>query len=187
MEIITICTYILLFILTSRHRNLLLPVRADGEDSTRSCAASNGTKVAGLVNNDPVESSLSLKSLVNEDKKEADGVLLFKENQTVKPREMDTNDFLSDSYMGNLTYAFKPNVECILVRFDDKDVWKKGDGTVQLPKSVTYDSVLLEFTVRDSENSAYFKKDPETGEWKHFKTTPRKKGARRAQNSQSSS
>ncbi|UKJ89047.2 hypothetical protein MACJ_002293 [Theileria orientalis] len=102
-------------------------------------------------------------------------VKLFKDDGNGNAVEMETNDFLHDFYLGNLTYAFDPDIKCILVKFGNSKVWKKGDGIVQLPKSVTYDSILGEVAVRDADNSVYFKKDTSTGEWKHFITISRTK------------
>nr|PVC51905.1 hypothetical protein MACL_00001214 [Theileria orientalis] len=129
-------------------------------------------KIIAILDEAINESALAFPPSESKDKDSSEVIKLYKENDTI---EMTNNDFLQDDFMGNYTYAFKPGVECILVMFDDKNVWRRGDGKVDLPKSVTYDTVLSEVAVRDAEKTAFFKKDEETGEWKHVVTMSRER------------
>ncbi|UKJ88119.1 hypothetical protein MACJ_000562 [Theileria orientalis] len=171
MRINSIGKYILVYLLTRKRRNALVPVRAIVAGP--STPSDPGVHVSAVVN-DAVASDLSIKSLVNSDDSETDIVKPHK-NDVFDVIELDPNDFFSDYFRGNFNYAFKPDVECILVRFDGKDVWKRGEGDIVIPKSVTYDAILREVTVRDANKSVYFKKDNETGEWKHVVTMSRDK------------
>nr|PVC51721.1 hypothetical protein MACL_00001348 [Theileria orientalis] len=85
---------------------------------------------------------------------------------------MEDNDFFADYYLGFLTYAFKPDLMCTLVKFGVKEVWKKGDHRVEEPKSVTYDSILREVTVRDNKRALIYK-DTLTGGWRLVNTIVR--------------
>ncbi|UVC50030.1 hypothetical protein MACK_003653 [Theileria orientalis] len=107
----------------------------------------------------------------------ADELKLFKDDPDGNKVEIKSTECYEDQYLGNLTYAFKPGVKCTIVKFEDKDVWKKGDEQVDETKSVTYDSILGEVVVRDASNSVHFGKESETGEWKHVVTIPRTKMA----------
>ncbi|UVC50023.1 hypothetical protein MACK_003646 [Theileria orientalis] len=102
---------------------------------------------------------------------------LYKDDPDGNKVEIKTTECYEDQYLGNFTYAFKKDVKCTLVKFGDKDVWKKGDKQVDEPRSVTYDSVLGEVTVRDADNSVHFGKETDTGKWKHVVTIPRTKMA----------
>ncbi|UKJ88118.1 hypothetical protein MACJ_000561 [Theileria orientalis] len=148
------------------------------------------TSVEGLAADeadDPnVEADPANVTLDNKVPDRLPGLRPFKDDGSGNAVKINENEFLRDEYLGNLTYAFKPNVKCTLVLFDGDKVWKKGDHGLDEPKSVTYDTILKEVTVRDAKNSAYFIKDTNTGEWKHLKTMPRKKMFRAAKTGDSS-
>ncbi|UKJ88121.1 hypothetical protein MACJ_000564 [Theileria orientalis] len=231
MKINTISTYILVCLLTHGHWNLLVPVKAAGEDATStpdadgtvaSTTADGAGEDSGLaeptaneadgtvasptnepadstLNSDPVSTSppsseslaaineheqmlarqkaeVLASSAARDDKlRELSTELLkpFKTAADNSPLLMEESDFFQDFYMGFLTYAFKPNVKCTLVKLGGVEVWKKGEHGVDEPKSVTFNIVLRRLTVRDSKKSVYFIRDDSAGEWKYAVTMSR--------------
>ncbi|UVC50047.1 hypothetical protein MACK_003670 [Theileria orientalis] len=96
---------------------------------------------------------------------------LFKDDSNNNKVEIKETDFYEDQYLGNLTYAFKPGVKCTIVKFEDKDVWKKGEQSLDEPKSVTY-NFMHRIVVRNAKKSVAYRKD-DSGNWVHYYTVDR--------------
>ncbi|UKJ89255.2 hypothetical protein MACJ_002503 [Theileria orientalis] len=197
MKINTISTYVLVCLLIFSKWNLIVLVRAAGEDGSvassdeadgvvgsQTCGApetsTDADASAGLtselvVAGSNVEADPTNVTLDSKVPDKLPGLRPFKDDANGNSVEINEDDFYQDLYFGNITYVFKKDVKCTLVKYGGKDVWKKGEHGVDEPKSVTYDTKLREVTVRDANNSVHFKKDTGTGQWKHLKALPRKK------------
>ncbi|UKK02423.2 hypothetical protein MACK_002516 [Theileria orientalis] len=69
-------------------------------------------------------------------------------------------------------YDFK-SVKCILVKFGDHEIWKKGEHDVQKPSYVAYNETTKRIVVRDSERAVTYKKETNSDNWKQDTTTER--------------
>ncbi|UKJ89142.1 hypothetical protein MACJ_002389 [Theileria orientalis] len=101
---------------------------------------------------------------------------LFKDDCSGNPVEMETSDFSQINYIGYLIYHFTVNVECVLVKFGDAEVWKKGVDSVEEPISVSYNSDEHKVVLFDDKKSVFYKKD-NSGNWVHHLTIQRNEPA----------
>nr|PVC51902.1 hypothetical protein MACL_00001213 [Theileria orientalis] len=189
MKLNWFASYILVYLLTHSHWNLVVPVKAGEEDSASPANGTSGdfnSVEANNVSADAAEAEVSAEvgAPVSESSESKTHVSLysslaakfkpFKTGADGNPVVMDRADYLEDFFSHNLTYAFKQDVACTLVRFGDKDVWKSGDHGVNEPKSVTIDGVTGELTVRDKEKAVHFRMD-DNKVWKHVVTMSRER------------
>ncbi|UKJ89201.1 hypothetical protein MACJ_002449 [Theileria orientalis] len=92
---------------------------------------------------------------------------LFKDDGNGNPVEMQSTDFDKRDVAGDDTYKVKESVKCVLVKIDDKDVWKKGDNDLNEPKYVSYNDTFDSVTVSNDKKSVYYRKDTKSAEWKY--------------------
>ncbi|BAM39193.1 conserved hypothetical protein [Theileria orientalis strain Shintoku] len=204
MKLYWFASYILVYLLTHSHWNLVVPVKAGEEDSASTADGTSGNANSVEANNvsaDASEAEVSAEAgapvsessedvastlaqpanavAVNQVPENLRGLKAFKADADGNPVLMEDKEHLSDEFMGTRTYAFKPELPCILVRFNNMDVWKRGEHSLEKPKSVTFDGVSKEITVRDAYESLFYKFD-ETKVWKHVGTIKRTNEARPA-------
>ncbi|UKK01694.2 hypothetical protein MACK_001047 [Theileria orientalis] len=84
---------------------------------------------------------------------------LFKDDGNGNAVEMVDADYVKRNALGYDIYRFKDGVKCTLVKYNDEDVWKKGDENVEEPTYVNYDPDTHNVVVSDGKKSAYYKKD----------------------------
>ncbi|UKK00530.2 hypothetical protein MACK_000604 [Theileria orientalis] len=147
----------------------------EASEATPANEASDGSGLTadGSADASP-EASLESGSPLSEDPKanvQTAVLKLFKDDGNNNAVEMAVNaDFDLRHVFDDDTYRFKENVKCTLVKFGDKEIWKKGKYNINEPKSVSYKARFNAISVRDSNKAIYFIKKVSGDEWKYVRT-----------------
>ncbi|BAM39188.1 hypothetical protein TOT_010000648 [Theileria orientalis strain Shintoku] len=183
MKLYWFASYILVYLLTHSHWNLVVPVKA-GEDASKSEDADASKTEAGEATESQPENVTETKqpddteSEVSTDVGSSEGsdtgqahtakatateFKLYKDDGNGNPIEMQY-DFNRQDFLLTQRFEFKNDVKCVLIKFGDKEVWKKGGQDISEPKVII--SINNNYiNVRDLNKFANFMRKNTNNEW----------------------